>query len=273
MPLYCASSTRFGSIRMSFTSVGVAFIRMLSMIAFTHTLLPDPVAPAISRCGIFDRSALNGWPATSWPSAKASLERSDASRVVSAGQDLLQRHQVEGGVRDLDADVRLAGDRRLDADAAGGQRQRQVVGQCLDAAQLDAGLHLERVLRDDRAFLDARHLHPDAEVRRASRGCGGPWRTGQAVPPTTRARRPAGRAAAGPSCARSARAPRRPPLRQPPRRGAPPPPARGPRPTAAWPPLPRRVAPPARSRPPRPRRPRERGPVRCRWRRAARDAR
>ena len=43
------------------------------MMALTHTLLPDPVAPAMRRCGILARSALNGWPATSWPRAKASL--------------------------------------------------------------------------------------------------------------------------------------------------------------------------------------------------------
>ena len=73
MPLYCAISTRFGSIRISFTSVGVERISSEQMMALTHTLLPDPVAPAIRTCGILARSALNGWPATSWPSAKASL--------------------------------------------------------------------------------------------------------------------------------------------------------------------------------------------------------
>ena len=65
IPLYCAISTRLGSIRISFTSLGVARIRSEQMIALTHTLLPDPVAPAISTCGIRDRSALNGCPATS----------------------------------------------------------------------------------------------------------------------------------------------------------------------------------------------------------------
>ena len=66
-------------MRMSFTSAGVALIRNEPMIALTHTLLPDPVAPAMSRCGIFDRSALHGWPATSWPRANASFERFEAS--------------------------------------------------------------------------------------------------------------------------------------------------------------------------------------------------
>ena len=31
------------------------------------TLLPDPVAPAISRCGIFDRSRMTGSPKMSFP--------------------------------------------------------------------------------------------------------------------------------------------------------------------------------------------------------------
>ena len=135
MPLYCAISTRLGSIRISFTSSGVARISSEQMIALTHTLLPDPVAPAISRCGIFDRSALNGCPATSWPSAKASLLlRARLSKFVRA-EHLLERDQVEGAVRDLDPDVRLAGNRRLDADGARRQRQRQVVGQPLDPAR------------------------------------------------------------------------------------------------------------------------------------------
>ena len=135
------------------------------MIALTQTLLPDPVAPAMSRCGMRDRSALNGWPATSWPSAKASLLRADASSKFGGAEHLLERDQVEGAVRDLDPDVRLARDRRLDADAARLQVERQVVGQALDPRELDPRLHVERVLRDDRPLLDARHLHPDPEVR------------------------------------------------------------------------------------------------------------
>ena len=43
------SSTRFGSIMMKRTSSGVAFIMIPLMIEFMQTLLPDPVAPAISR--------------------------------------------------------------------------------------------------------------------------------------------------------------------------------------------------------------------------------
>ena len=51
-PLYGASSTRLRSTRISRTSSGRARMRMLVMSALTHTLLPEPVAPATSRWGI-----------------------------------------------------------------------------------------------------------------------------------------------------------------------------------------------------------------------------
>ena len=41
---------------MSRTSSGLACMRMLVMSALMHTLLPEPVAPATSRWGIFARS-------------------------------------------------------------------------------------------------------------------------------------------------------------------------------------------------------------------------
>ena len=44
------------------TSSGVARYRMLVSIAFSPTDLPVPVDPAISRCGIVARSAMNGSP-------------------------------------------------------------------------------------------------------------------------------------------------------------------------------------------------------------------
>ena len=44
------------------------------MIALMQTLLPLPVAPAISRCGIFARSATTGSPETPLPRASASFD-------------------------------------------------------------------------------------------------------------------------------------------------------------------------------------------------------
>src|SRR6478752_6724684 len=105
------------------TSSGVALQSRLVMTALTMTLLPEPVAPAISRCGIFARSTAFATPATSRPRAKVSL----------------------------DPDGALARDRRLDPERMGGKRHREVVGQRLDAAQLDVGCRVHLVLRDHRA--------------------------------------------------------------------------------------------------------------------------
>src|SRR5207244_13496098 len=51
------NSTRLGSIRMYFSSSGVAWKSMPAISALMQTLFPDPVAPAISRCGMRGRSA------------------------------------------------------------------------------------------------------------------------------------------------------------------------------------------------------------------------
>ena len=47
---------------------------MLAIKVFIQTLLPEPVAPAIKTCGIFAISATTSFPATSFPSANASLD-------------------------------------------------------------------------------------------------------------------------------------------------------------------------------------------------------
>ena len=55
------------------------------MSALTMTLLPEPVAPAMSRCGILARSTAWALPATSRPSANVSVEpdalKSTSSRI------------------------------------------------------------------------------------------------------------------------------------------------------------------------------------------------
>ena len=50
---YVVSSTRFGSMRTRRSSSGVLCSSRPAMIELMQTLLPLPVAPAISRCGIF----------------------------------------------------------------------------------------------------------------------------------------------------------------------------------------------------------------------------
>jgi len=60
-------STIFGSTRISFTWSGRLVMRMLAMIELMHTLLPEPVVPAISMCGMDVRSAIRAAPDTSLP--------------------------------------------------------------------------------------------------------------------------------------------------------------------------------------------------------------
>ena len=47
---------------------------MLAIRVFIHTLLPEPVAPAIKTCGIFAISVTIASPETSFPSANASFD-------------------------------------------------------------------------------------------------------------------------------------------------------------------------------------------------------
>ena len=112
------SSTRLRSMRMSRTSSGAARISRLVMSALTMTLLPEPVAPAMSRCGIFAEVDRCGpCPATSRPRAKVSFEVE--LRHLGVLGDPPEGDHVEVAVGDLDADDALARDRRLDADACG----------------------------------------------------------------------------------------------------------------------------------------------------------
>ena len=62
------SSTRFGSMSTMRTSAGFARIRMLVIIELMKLDLPEPVAPATSRCGILARLATTKPPSTSLPS-------------------------------------------------------------------------------------------------------------------------------------------------------------------------------------------------------------
>jgi len=68
------SSTRFGSINRNFTSSGRARNSTDAISALRQTLLPEFVAPAMSRCGIVAKSAIIGWPEISRPSANEILD-------------------------------------------------------------------------------------------------------------------------------------------------------------------------------------------------------
>ena len=135
------------------------------MIALTQTLLPEPVAPAMSRCGIFDRSALEGCPATSWPSAKASFERLATSpwmRLASTSFRVTRSNAEFGistptyGSPGIGASIRMLRAASASARLSDSPSIR---------LSLMPGLDVERVLGDDRPFLDSGDLHADAEVR------------------------------------------------------------------------------------------------------------
>ncbi len=70
---YKSSSTTLGSTIRNRTSSGVALYNKLIISELIQTDLPEPVEPAISKCGIFARSATVTCPEISRPSATVSL--------------------------------------------------------------------------------------------------------------------------------------------------------------------------------------------------------
>src|SRR5690606_13876339 len=96
----------------------------------------------------------------------AEHQRQRRARLVEAriGQVLLQVDVLALFVGDLEADRRLAGDRREDADPNGLERHRQIVLEVLDARDLDPGLGLELVAGDDRARVDLGDLAANLEM-------------------------------------------------------------------------------------------------------------
>ena len=87
--------------------------------------MPVPVAPATSRCGIFARSASTGLPKMSLPSASVSFDA--LVRKLSRLEQVADVDDLALGVRHLDADHRLARERRDDADRERAQREREIV--------------------------------------------------------------------------------------------------------------------------------------------------
>ena len=68
------SSTTLGSISTSLTSSGPALYNKLVIMLFMQTLFPEPVDPAIRRCGISFKFATIGFPAISLPTANSILD-------------------------------------------------------------------------------------------------------------------------------------------------------------------------------------------------------
>ena len=116
---------------------------------FTKLDLPEPVAPATSRCGVLARLAVTKPPSTSLPSPMTSgcwsvrasgAARTSPSRTISRSE-----------FGHLDADRGLAGDRGEQSHVVGGHRVGDVPGERGDLLHLDARPELDLVPGDRRA--------------------------------------------------------------------------------------------------------------------------
>jgi hypothetical protein len=90
-------------------------------------------------------------------------------RVLAGARHLAAQHVAEAdllavGVRDLDADRGLAGDRAEDAHVGRGDGIRDVLGEGGDPLDLDAGAELDLVAGDRRATAEAGDLGVDLEL-------------------------------------------------------------------------------------------------------------
>ena len=108
--------------------------------------LPDPVVPAMRRCGIRARSVQIAFPEMSLPSQTD--ERARARGKVA--EDVAERDELRREVRDLDADGLLSGNRREDPDLRGRERVAQVVLEPCDLRHLRARRELQLVARHPR---------------------------------------------------------------------------------------------------------------------------
>ena len=121
---------------------------------------PEPVVPAMRRCGMRARSVQTALPGD----VLAEPDRHGARGLRDVAEDVAEGDEVRAQVRDLDAHCLLAGDRRQDADLGGRERVGEVVLQRGDLGHLRAGCELELVARDPRAGDLADDAGLDAEV-------------------------------------------------------------------------------------------------------------
>ena len=123
------------------------------MSALTQTLLPEPVAPGdeqVGHLGQVDRVRLARHVAAEGEGQLARRRRACWRRRRARRKPTISLIVVG----DLDADDVLARDGRLDADRARGEGHGQVVGEALDARELDARVGPDLVLGHDRAGVD-----------------------------------------------------------------------------------------------------------------------
>ena len=125
------------------------------------TDLPEPVVPAISRCGMRARSTITGSPPMVLPRQSGSL--AGVLVVVVGVEQLAQIDLLALVVRQFDADG-VAARHHGDARRQRAHRAGDVVGKPDHARRLDAGRGLELVERDHRAGPRVDDLAAHAEI-------------------------------------------------------------------------------------------------------------
>ena len=93
----------------------------LAMMLLMQTLFPDPVAPAISRCGICVRSTTTRRPLHVAPQRQRQAALALDALELRRLHDPAQRHDAGVHVGHFDADDRLARYRRFDPNGGCGQ--------------------------------------------------------------------------------------------------------------------------------------------------------
>ena len=126
------------------------------------TDLPEPVVPAISRCGIRARSAMTGSPPMVLPSASGSLRlhRLEILARRASRADRRSRGSALGSSMPM---ALRPGTTATRAEMALIERAMSSAS-ADDARRLDAGRRLEFVERDDRAGADIDDVALDAEI-------------------------------------------------------------------------------------------------------------
>ena len=129
--------------------------------------LPEPVVPGDEDV----RHAREVGPDRVAGDVLAEPDGERARGLRQVVEDVAERDEVRGGVRDLDADGLLAGDRREDADLRRGERVREVVLQRGDLRDLRPGRQLKLVARDARPgdLADDGRVDPEVRERRDER--------------------------------------------------------------------------------------------------------
>ena len=85
IPSYAESSNILGSIKINLQRSGLNLYNKEVIIVLTHTDFPDPVVPAINKCGIEVKSPIIGTPEILFPRAIGNFK----SRLLKRSFDMI----------------------------------------------------------------------------------------------------------------------------------------------------------------------------------------